>query len=188
LVEVTVASDLMTLDGHGLADDDALLFRAEGGGSLPAELVAGTTYYAIVVTSSTFQVSATAGGAAIDLTTAGARVVVVRTLPITQSIQYASAMVDDFLIAHQPVLDPIPTIVRTVTARLAVVQLLSDAHAISDEAADDRNEVTARMLDRWKKGLAVRGPNAPAAANRASVAIANAVDPRGWIPTGGTLP
>ena len=39
----------VTLDEHAFATNDPLTFRAQAGGSLPAPLVEGTTYYAIEV-------------------------------------------------------------------------------------------------------------------------------------------
>src|SRR6478609_2025292 len=68
---VLASSDAFTLDEHGFATDDPVSFRAEAGGALPAPLVAGTTYYAIALTASTFKVAAAVAGAALDLTTDG---------------------------------------------------------------------------------------------------------------------
>ena len=68
---VSAASETLTVDGHGLQLNDEVTFRAESGGTLPSPLVAGTTYYAIPVTDSTFQVSATSGGAAVNTVSNG---------------------------------------------------------------------------------------------------------------------
>ena len=69
LVESSAAaSDLLTLDGHGFVDGDAVLVRAAEGGTLSAPLAEGTTYYVLRQTDSTFKLAATDGGAAIDLT------------------------------------------------------------------------------------------------------------------------
>lgn len=62
-------ADTFTKVAHTLTNGITLLFRTTGG--LPPELTAGNRYYTINVTADTFQVSATQGGAAINLSTAG---------------------------------------------------------------------------------------------------------------------
>ena len=60
----------LTCTAHGLLDDDIVrLFNS--GGALPGGLAVNTNYYVIVVNANTIQLSATAGGSAIDLTSAG---------------------------------------------------------------------------------------------------------------------
>jgi hypothetical protein len=54
-----------------LRDGDEVFFVIQTGGSLPSPLVANTTYYVKNANAQTFQLAATAGGAAINLTTAG---------------------------------------------------------------------------------------------------------------------
>ena len=44
---VDASADSFELDGHGFAAGDAVQFRPVGGGTLPAPLVEGTTYYAL---------------------------------------------------------------------------------------------------------------------------------------------
>lgn len=61
-------ADTLIAQGHGLANDERVVFM---GGSPPGGLTEGTIYWVINVTTDTFQVSATQGGAAIDLTTSG---------------------------------------------------------------------------------------------------------------------
>jgi len=186
---VTVATDIVTLNGHGFRDDAQLLFRAEGGGTLPAELVEGTTYYAIVATSSTFQVAAAAGGAAINLTTAGSNVVVGTPLPFATAIQWASGMVDDFLVGHTvPLTEPYPETVIAVTADLAITRLTAQTEGLDKDAVLFKLTEAQKMLARWQKGITVRGAVVPASNNLAITSAATSVDPRGWVPTGGTLP
>ena len=81
-----VAANTIPLDQHGLSLNTALTLRAEGNGALPAPLVAGVTYYAIPAGEGSFALAAAADGAAIDLTTPGARIVV--AVPV----DYASAI------------------------------------------------------------------------------------------------
>jgi len=66
--DVDDTTDTFTYVDHGLVDDDQVVLT---GADLPAPLVAGTTYFVVGGTDDTFQLSATEGGAAIDLTDAG---------------------------------------------------------------------------------------------------------------------
>lgn len=63
-------TDAGTSLNHCLDNDDAVVFATTG--TLPAPLVPATVYYVRDVTIDTFKVSATLGGSAIDITTAGA--------------------------------------------------------------------------------------------------------------------
>lgn len=60
---------VVTLNGHGLAEDDMVLFQTTG--SLPAPLVAGTTYFVVYIGVNTFNLSLTIAGSTIDTTTDG---------------------------------------------------------------------------------------------------------------------
>ena len=79
IADVVSATDVLTCSAHGFTLNSVLTFRAEEGGSLPAPLVEGTTYYAIPLTDSTFSVASTPNGAPIDLTTSGSNIVVACT-------------------------------------------------------------------------------------------------------------
>ena len=186
---VDTTTNIFSLDGHGFRSGAQLLFRAETGGALPSPLVAGTTYYALSLTDATFQVAASAGGAAIDLTTAGSLIVVSTPLPVQAAIEWASGMVDDFLPAHVvPLESPYPAVVVAVAADLAVARLGVITGGASADFVATKLAAAQKMLDRWAKGLPIRGAIVPPAAGLATVAVTTAVDPRGWIPTGGTLP
>lgn len=63
-------TDTMTCASHGLEDGD-IVQVANTGGALPAPLVVSTNYYVVNAESGTFQLSLTAGGDPIDLTTDG---------------------------------------------------------------------------------------------------------------------
>lgn len=73
----TVASDsagdllLTTTAAHGLANDTPVRFFVESGGVLPANLVAGTTYYVKSTAALTFKVGASVAGAALTYADAG---------------------------------------------------------------------------------------------------------------------
>jgi hypothetical protein len=182
---VDVVTNTIELDVHGLASGSPLSLRAEAGGLLPSPLVSGTIYYAVPVSESRFSVAGTVGGAVIDITTAGSRIVVVTDLPEAAVREWASRLVDEMLTGHVVPLDaPYPEIVRMTTAELAAGRLLamtggqSPALATSTDAAQKR-------LDRWSRGAKVRGDNAPKAAALATSATSSYRDPRGWREFGG---
>jgi len=189
VASVSAVTNTLTLDGHGLVTDAPVTFRAESGGALPSPLVAGTAYYAIRLTDSTFQVSASAGGSAVDLTTTGANVLMIKRIPWEAAITWGIAIVDDSAPAHVvPFTSPYPQIVIEVTAELAGEWLRAWAGSLSAQLADRITWAQAR-IDRWGKGVPIRGTNAPV--NASVVAYASgfsAADPAGWTPTGGTIP
>lgn len=187
-------SDLFTLDGHGFENGTALLFRAESGGSLPLPIVAGTIYYAERVSEATFKARLTASGAAIDLTTDGASVVVSAALPFDEILEYYSRFVDDLLPAHRVPLPPdplrpdapYPVTVTAIVAELAAKKLQLIAKQSS--AAMTEMEVSAKaQLQRFAAGMVLRDPRAIGDHTNLAVTDASASDPRGWG-TGGTLP
>lgn len=68
-VTISIASPgVITWNGHGLSANDPVKFTTTG--ALPTGLVTATTYYVVgaSITTNTFQLSATAGGAAINTT------------------------------------------------------------------------------------------------------------------------
>jgi len=178
----------MTLDGHGIANDAPITFRAEADGSLPSPLVAATTYYAIRLTDSTFQVASTEGGSAIDLTTAGSATLVVKAIPWTRAITWASAIVDDSLTGHPVALEsPYPQIVVEVTAELAAQWLRQWAGVESEQLAERITWAQAR-LTRWMRGTPIRGTNAPTSGNTAIRSSFTTVDTRKWVRNQGEIP
>jgi hypothetical protein len=62
-------TNVLTSAGHNLHNGDPVTVASTT--TLPGGLSAGTTYYVISVTTDTFQLAATPGGSAIDLTTTG---------------------------------------------------------------------------------------------------------------------
>lgn len=63
------ATDVVSVPGHGYVNTDTIVFY---GGTVPAGLTEGTIYFVRDATTDTFKVAASSGGAAIDLTGAGA--------------------------------------------------------------------------------------------------------------------
>jgi hypothetical protein len=68
---VTAVGDAISSNGHGLANTNRVFVSAVAGEALPAGLSATTLYFAVGVTTDTFQLSLTSGGAAVDITALG---------------------------------------------------------------------------------------------------------------------
>jgi hypothetical protein len=179
------ATDAIALDVHGLDPNDPLQLRAEAGGALPAPLVALTTYYADPLDDNRFGVRATAGGARIDLTTAGSSIVVIVAVPMSAAIAWASRIVDDNLPAHAvPVTAPVPETIKAVTAGLAAWKLMVSRGPVTKSLEEILTGAQAQLA-RWAKGVPLRGENTPPRTNLAAAATARARDPRGWSSFGG---
>jgi hypothetical protein len=71
-VTADAATDRITLAAHGFAAGDEVRLVS---GTAPTGLVLNTTYFVLSPTTNDFQLSATLGGTAIDLTTAGSALV-----------------------------------------------------------------------------------------------------------------
>jgi hypothetical protein len=185
LVATSVAAtDTLELEGHGFATDDAVLVRAMEGGTLSAPLVAATTYYVIYVSDSTFKLSATAGGAAIDLTTTGVGMHVTIALPFTEVLEFYSRFVDAFLPAHLvPLTAPYPTTVVALVAELAGKRLQLIA-GVSSTAMTEVEIAAKAQLERWAKGQAE--PAIAPSMLAVTATLGDAADARGWCGSGGS--
>lgn len=160
---VEAATDTFELDEHGFVTNDPITVRAAEGGSLPAPLVKGTTYYVIRLTDATFQVAAAANGSAIDLTTDGQSVVVAGDLPfdqilavetawINQCIPEAPSAAEDYKTAN----GAYPLVLIDTTCQLAAARLLTMTGARS-ELLDEARKAARDTLKEWRAGLPVRG-------------------------------
>lgn len=69
-ITADAATDIITSAAHGLSNGDTVTFF-NSGGALPTGISAATYYYVITATTNTFQISATVGGSALDITGAG---------------------------------------------------------------------------------------------------------------------
>lgn len=180
------ATDQITLDGHGFAEGDAVTLRADvgAGSALPAPLASGVAYYAIPDTDQAFRLAATPGGAAIDLTTDGAQVLVVAKSPVRSVIRGVSAWINDTLPAHiVPLTDPIPEIVRMTCAELVTWKLQARSGVRSETFSEVTKEARIR-LEKWARHVPIRGENAPAAASLSTSTVPRQ-DARGWGRYGG---
>lgn len=182
---VSTSANTIELDGHGFATGDTITFRPESGGALPAPLVEGVDYYAIEVNESHFRVTDAPAGAALDLTSAGSRVVVIAPLPIASALAWASRILDDMLPAHVvPLTAPYHEIVRITCAELAIWKL-SQFTGAGSKSLTELVDFAQKRLARWGKGVPIRGVNAPPPANLAASASASPLDARGWTRFGG---
>lgn len=66
-----LASDVVTIPGHTFLVDDRCCFYATDGSSLPAGITEGQVYFVKTVTGNDLTLSATQGGATLDITAAG---------------------------------------------------------------------------------------------------------------------
>jgi hypothetical protein len=182
---VLASTDVFELDNHGLSTDKAISFRIEDGGSMPAPLVAGTTYYAIVLSDSTFKVAATVGGAAINLSTDGASVLLITELPVLRTMERYSRFVDSFIPHAAPLQPPYPPEIIAIVCELSATKLMGMEGQRSE--ALDRAELAAKaQLERFAKGVTIRDARATSPTNTAY--SESVVDPRGWGAGGETIP
>lgn len=183
----SASGDYVESDGHGLASGAEVVLHAEVNGTLPAPLVAGTTYYALVLSASRFKLAATSGGAAIGLTTDGANFGYTSPLPWDAWMAWGSEQVDSFLPSHVIPLDPIlpyPPIVITAAAELAAMRGLQATGGASIDLGARIDAIGARIA-RWAKTIPIRGTTVQRTqpSNLAVSTSSGAYDPRGW---GGT--
>ena len=161
---VSASSETLTVDGHGLQLNDEVTFRAESGGTLPSPLVAGTTYYAIPVTDSTFQISTTSGGAAVNITTTGSNTLLIVQLPWDEWIESATSEMECTLPAHVvPLVSPYPAVVTRYTAGL-VAEMAMIFCGVNSEAIATQMDRVREELKIWRKGIPIRGAVVPQAA------------------------
>ena len=177
------STDVLTYDGHGLETDTEVTVRAADAGTLPGGLSEGTVYYAIRLTNSTFKLAASAGGSAINLTSNGTSVVVVREPPYDKIIEEVSDWANAFFPAHViPLTEPIPPRVRAAVADVVVDRLLKASH--QDSAVAKAAAVEAeKILERFASGIPMRSDVARASTNLAitsTAASSTSSDPRGW--------
>lgn len=205
LADVSVSAGTLILGEHGLAEDDPFSVRASAGGTLPAPLVAGVTYYAAPTSADAWKPRATAGGSAIPITTTGTpeRVVLVVALPVENWIRWASRLIDEMLPAHVVPLVKVdaagvradesgydsttggyPEIIVMTCAELAAGKGLGLGGASSKSLTSMVDDAKKR-LDRWASGIPVRGAPAQTPANLAVAASVPYRDPRGWNRFGG---
>lgn len=130
IASVDTTADTLECEAHGLSVDDPIQFLVDAGGTIAAPLTTSAVYYAKPVTDSEslFQVAATPGGSAIDLTTPGANFSLVVAIgpQIDGWVEYASRLADKAAIAHKVPFDgPFPKVIVVCVARIAAFEMLS---------------------------------------------------------------
>lgn len=182
LASCLASTDVLTYDGHGLETDDEVTVRAASAGTLSAPLVAGTIYYAIRLTNAAFKLAASAGGAALNITSDGVEMVVTREPKFDGVIEFVSRWADTFLPAHVvPLTAPIHPLVRGVVADVSAKRILN-ANG-QDSAAVTAAELAGKaILERFAAGMPLRGGTAQTPSNLAITAtsVSSGSDPRGW--------
>lgn len=187
-VVASALSNVFTLDVHGFATGEPVLFAQAGAAALPAGLSLGTTYYALPLTEHTFQVSSTPGGSAVTFTDADEPLLVVSPLPVADAIAWAQEIINDSLPAHVVPIsdDAVPAIVKMTCAELAAGKLLGLMGAMSTSLSDTVDRAQKRLA-RWAGGVPIRGAEVPPPANNAAAYVAPChTDRRGWGRYGGT--
>lgn len=182
LASCLASTDVLTYDGHGLETDDEVTVRAASAGTLSAPLVAGTVYYAIRLSNAAFKLAASAGGAAINITSDGVEMIVTREPKFDGVIEFVSRWADTFLPAHVvPLTAPIHPLVRGVVADVSAKRILN-ANG-QDSAAVTAAELAGKaILERFAAGMPLRGGTAQTPSNLAITAtsVSSGSDPRGW--------
>lgn len=189
LESALAASDLLTLDGHGLETDDPVTVRAAEGGTLAAPLAAGTVYYAIRITNAAFKLAAAPAGSAINLTTDGAEMTVSRDPDYDTEIEATSRWMDRFLPAHVVPLgvsEPVPADIVRICADTTARRMLVISGKSSDSVTAIELEGKAQLERFVTNAIPLRGVETPGPANLA-ISGASTSDPRGWG-TGGCIP
>jgi len=81
-------ADTLTAPAHALAVNDKVVCHSRAGAVLPTGITEGTVYFVKTVSGNDITLSATQGGATLDLTTAGSGVISkISELSITQNVQ-----------------------------------------------------------------------------------------------------
>lgn len=175
------SSDILTLDGHGLETNDTVTVRAPEGVTLPSPLAEGTTYYAIRLTASTFKLSATAGGAALNLTSSADEIIIHREPNFDDVIEFYSRWADGFLPAHAvPLEAPIHPIVRRCVARCAAATMLA-RDGKSSTLVRDQELAAKAIIERHAAGIPLRGADVTTSTNLAITdTLVGTEDSRGW--------
>lgn len=182
IVDSALASNsVITLSEHGYQTGTPITFNVTQGGLLASPLVAGTEYFAIYLTDSTFQVSATLNGPPITLTANAVSMIVQTDLPWAQVCEFYSRFADSFLPAEAvPLQAPYPISVVGVVAQLVArrMQILSGTTSASMEEVEAS---AAKQLERFaKNGLPVR--DAATAQVQTNLSVQN-TPPNGQTPT-----
>ncbi len=174
---VDAAADMLTLRGHGLVADRPVRFAIDGApapvlgvaaAALPGGLSASSVVYAQPLSEDLFQIAATAGGAAIDITSAGSGrfgLIVGHEPDLDEQILNASAWIDVHIPAAKtpvPAVNGVyPRILEQLAARFAARWMLTGFglqnanYKDSAAAVEKMGDVDQATLNGWKNGAPV---------------------------------
>lgn len=184
VASTNASTNTFELNGHGFEDGDTVTVRAVEGGSLAAPLVEGTTYYVKRTDGSRFQLAATSGGAAIDITTTGTSMLVTTEPPIADLITAVSQWMYDMLPAHARFesINDVPMVLRVTCAEVVGKKAMALVGHTSESV--DQYELAAKAkCERWATGLPNRASGDVVADTNLSVRSALSAtveDSRGW--------
>jgi hypothetical protein len=190
VARANATTDQIELDQHGFAAEQAVEFSADADYSVPGGLTAGTTYYVVAVSTSRFKVSATPGGSAIDLTSAGDNFAVWSELPFEAWRTWAQSIVDGLLPPHVVPIVPddngdYPAVVVASEAELAAAKGLSVTGGAEIDLGAKIDAIRIRLKD-WAKGIPLRGADR-SRTSPANLAIVGTVPTTGrgsaWVRT-----
>jgi hypothetical protein len=187
-VTADATSDVFVCEGHGLTDGAEVTFRTltDVPSSVPTGITEGTTYYAIVVSTARFKVSATPSGSAVDLTTVGENFLFRSELPWAEWIEKGARDCDSFLPAHVvPVVAPYPQVLVTANAEVSALRGLRATGGAEIDLSAKLEQISV-LLARWAKTIPLRGAaqSVTSPVNLAITSTAGAADPRGWATCG----
>lgn len=185
------SSNRFTAEGHGLVMDTPVQFVAEDGGALPTGVTTATVYYArpVADSDSLFEVSATEGGAAVDISTTGTQpfgLIVPIGPAMDQLLETYSRWLDGKCIAHEvPFESPFPAVATHIVA----VRTAAHAARIAGLGAQgdrlyEAETILLRDVDAMVRGVPLRDEAATAPANLSRYAVAGCAidDNRGALP------
>ncbi len=180
------AADAFTLGEHNFADGDVVRFRADAG-AMPAPLGAGTAYYTKPIDDARFQVAATSGGDAIDVTSAGRNVLVIAPVDYAAACRWASRIIEDMIPAHAvPFTSPVPPVLRLTAAEFAALKVMSKTGSGAPVSLTRFYDEARKRVERWATGVPIRDADATEPANlSASASSLPYEDRRGWSRYGG---
>jgi len=196
ITAVNAAANTLTIPGHGANTDDTC--RLESTGGLPAPLAEGVVYYAEPVPGSLdlLKLRASAGGVAIDLSSAGDSDAVHSILfdptpKILQMIEAVSGDYEQALHAHALPLSVVPphlkkAVVSEVDAELTTVVGLVRPN-YQDASIPARAAQARSFRDRLRAGEPLRGATDATPTVAESGAVGWGDEPAGWNDYPGVL-
>jgi hypothetical protein len=188
---VDLDENWLELGGHGLSLDDAVRFRTDPGGSLPDPVDRGVTYYARPVDDGHFQLAdglstADPPGDVVTLATCGECVILVVPMPVEAAIEFGKRVINEAIPAHAvDLVEPYPEIIVITNAELAAWKL-GLVQGVKSATLTDAIDAATKRLERWAKGVPVRGAQkTQTPTNKAAAATRAYDDARGWNRHGG---